>query len=83
MEAAKDWQELNIPGFSDEITDVLTFTTDSGGDVFIVYWINDPSGQISAFPRAMKYDGITWTELDSGPIAEMNGRICLFTEGCL
>jgi len=70
---ADDWQERDVLGFSDEDTQVLAFTTDNDGNVYLVYTINDPSGGILPLPMAKMYDGISWIELGSGYISEQNG----------
>lgn len=70
---ADDWQERDVPGFSDMDTQVLAFTTDSDGNVYLVYSVNDPSGDILPLPMAKMYDGTSWTELGSGYISEQNG----------
>jgi len=70
---ADDWQERDVPGFSDEDTQVLAFTTDSNGNVYLVYTINDPTGDILPLPKAKMYDGTSWTELGASYISEQNG----------
>ncbi|MBI9012937.1 MAG: hypothetical protein JEZ08_11950 [Clostridiales bacterium] len=71
--ATDDWQERDVLGFSDETTKVHSFSIDNDGNIYVVYSIDDPTGEILPFPKAKMYDGTSWTELGSGFISDKSG----------
>lgn len=70
--ANDDWQQRVVPGFTDENASVIGHTINSVGNIFAIYSINDPTGEILPFPLAKIDDGHTWTELAPGAIVAAN-----------
>lgn len=76
VHANDDWQQKVVPSYTEESSTVMGFTTDNSGNIYVVYSVNDPTGEILPFPMAKMYDGSAWTALGEGFLAEVRGGQC-------
>lgn len=68
--AIDDWQQEEMLEYGGEDTETIAISTDMNGNIYVIYRINDTSGEIYPLPMAKKYDGSKWSDMGSGYISE-------------